>query len=79
MTNNKNMIDISEFNIYGISLNNEGAPLPIFCIKCKQKLTTIFLNNKCTIDIDVECSNCGFKATGRNLYAELQGKVKVPK
>lgn len=26
-----------------------------------------------------ECSNCGFKATGRNLYAELQGKVKVPK
>lgn len=72
----KGMIDISKLNIYALSTDKDGAPLPIFCTKCKTRLTTIFLNGKCTIDIDIECYTCGTKSKGRDLHAELHGKIR---
>ena len=68
--------DLGKLNLYGIGVDELGAPLPVFCAKCKTKLTAVFLNQKCVIDISVECSACGFKTEGRDLRAEIQGKIE---
>jgi hypothetical protein len=67
---------LGDLNIWGISQNKMGVPYPVFCPKCRKNLTQILLSERCVIDIRIECSSCGEVVEGRNLRAELQGKIK---
>lgn len=64
---------LDEMNIVGEG-DRRGADFGINCRKCGHYLTTIKLNPYCTIDIRIECKNCGNKAEGRNLWAGMVGK-----
>lgn len=67
--------NLAERNIFGIDFTGIGTDLPIHCPDCRRLLTVIKLNERCTVDIDVECAICGGKAVGSNLRAEIVGKV----
>lgn len=69
--------NLSDLNVFAVSTDPDGATLPIHCPNCKKLLTKILLNNRCTIDIMVECRSCGGVARGNDLYAEPHGKVQI--
>ena len=51
--------------------NVKGADLEFVCTKCGRYLTVIKLNQFCTIDITVECKNCGRRMIGKNMGADV--------
>lgn len=65
--------NLGEMNLIGKG-DRRGADLSINCKKCGNYLTTIKLNPYCTIDIRIECKNCGMQAEGHNMWANIEGK-----
>ena len=64
---------LGSMNIIGKG-DRRGADMEFICKKCKRYLTTIKVNPYCTIDIRIECKNCGMVGEGRNLWGEMVGK-----
>lgn len=68
------MTDFDEIDTYALS-HNKQVKMPVVCPICKILLTTLELNDRCTINVNVKCNTCGEVCTGRNLWAELVGRI----
>ena len=69
--------NLGPLNIGGVSTSKMGVPFPIHCPKCREMLTAVLLNQKCTVDIRVECSACGGVAEGRNMWGQIRGQGEI--
>lgn len=67
--------NLGKLGVWGASTNRLGPYFPIPCPDCGKQLSEIRINDKCTIDIRIECAACGGVAEGRNLRADYQGKM----
>jgi hypothetical protein len=66
---------IGEANIFGIDATGLGGDFPIICPSCKTLLTIVKLNERCKLDINIECKICGNVGQAKNLWGENCGKI----